>query len=71
MRVTATTKSGGLIWVFLPIFIVASLAQGVECRTPRVAIIGSGVGGSGTAYYLKEKLPEVDIVVFEKNEEPG
>jgi len=70
MRVTGASGFAGLVRVCLPLLLV-SLARSVDCRTPRVAIIGSGVGGSGTAYYLKEKLPDVDIVVFEKNEEPG
>jgi prenylcysteine oxidase/farnesylcysteine lyase len=38
--------------------------------TEKVAIIGSGVGGSSTAYFLK-KLKEVDITVFERNDRIG
>jgi hypothetical protein len=37
-----------------------------------VAIIGSGMGGSGTAYFLREKMGmNVEIVVFEKAAEAG
>jgi len=32
----------------------------------KVAIVGAGIGGASTGYFLSQLLPEVDITVFEK-----
>jgi len=38
--------------------------------TPRIAIIGAGISGAATAYYLNNAT-SAEIVVFERNKNPG
>lgn len=38
---------------------------------PRVAIIGSGICGTTTAYYLAQKFSDLDITIFEKEKTVG
>jgi prenylcysteine oxidase/farnesylcysteine lyase len=56
-------------WLWIPGSICN---QQSPLQTPKstVAIIGSGVGGSSTAYFLK-KLKDVNITVFERNDRIG
>jgi len=37
----------------------------------RIAIVGAGLSGLATAFYLKRALPEAELVVFEANAGPG
>eukprot|EP01111_Echinosteliopsis_oligospora_P014506 TRINITY_DN5478_c0_g1_i1.p1 TRINITY_DN5478_c0_g1~~TRINITY_DN5478_c0_g1_i1.p1 ORF type:complete len:483 (+),score=106.57 TRINITY_DN5478_c0_g1_i1:363-1811(+) len=34
----------------------------------KVAVIGSGIAGSSSAYYISKLMPQADITLFEKNE---
>ena len=46
----------------------------VPCITavrPRIAVIGSGVGGASTAYFVRQRLPTAHITVFEKAQRTG
>ena len=38
---------------------------------PRVAVIGGGIGGSATAYFLSQRMPGADITVIEMGEVGG
>ncbi|XP_072030757.1 uncharacterized protein [Amphiura filiformis] len=38
---------------------------------PRIAIIGSGIGGSSCAYYLHKLLPNAQLSIFEANDRIG
>ena len=40
-------------------------AIGLVHATPRVAIVGGGVGGASAAFFLKELVPDAEITVFE------
>jgi oxygen-dependent protoporphyrinogen oxidase len=37
----------------------------------RIAIIGGGISGLSLGYFLLEKDPELDLVVFEAEKKPG
>ena len=37
----------------------------------RIAIVGAGLSGLATAFYLKRALPAADLVVFEADQQPG
>jgi oxygen-dependent protoporphyrinogen oxidase len=37
----------------------------------RIAIVGAGLSGLATAFYLKRALPATDLVVFEAEQRPG
>jgi oxygen-dependent protoporphyrinogen oxidase len=37
----------------------------------RIAIIGGGISGLSLAYFLLDKDPELDIIVFESEQRPG
>lgn len=38
---------------------------------PRIAIVGAGISGLATAWYLRQALPHAQVTVFEKNAQPG
>lgn len=40
-------------------------------KKPRIAIIGSGICGTTTAYYLSKKFENIDIQIFEKDQTVG
>jgi prenylcysteine oxidase/farnesylcysteine lyase len=72
---------GTFYFIALPAFSFTALqfskAENVEMKnkaetTPRVAIIGSGIGGSATAHFVREILGEnAQISVFEKANRVG
>ncbi len=37
----------------------------------KIAIVGGGISGLATAFYIKEKNPEISITLFEKDEQLG
>src|SRR5512134_3942064 len=37
----------------------------------RIGIVGAGLSGLATAFYLKRARPDVDLVVFETDPRPG
>jgi len=37
----------------------------------KIAIVGGGISGLATAFYIKEKNPEISITLFEKDEQIG
>lgn len=37
----------------------------------RIGIVGAGMSGLATAFYLKRARPDVDLVIFEANDRPG
>ena len=61
-------KFSANVCLFLCTFL--SLAQEFSSGS-RVAIIGSGIGGSSAAHFLRQLQPDVEIVVFEKHHEVG
>ncbi|MFM7149250.1 MAG: FAD-dependent oxidoreductase, partial [Gemmataceae bacterium] len=38
---------------------------------PRVLIVGAGISGLSLAYFLRQKIPDLNLFVLEKSEEPG
>jgi len=52
-----------------PFFLLFLL--GATAGKQNVAIIGSGVGGSSTAYFLREQGVDADVTVFEASERVG
>ncbi len=43
----------------------------VVLDSPRIAIVGSGIGGSSCAYYLRKFLPNAELSIFEANDRIG
>ena len=43
------------------VLVVVAMAGAREQGRPRVAIVGGGIGGATTAYYLSQRLPGADI----------
>eukprot|EP00164_Ancoracysta_twista_P010040 GFYU01015016.1.p1 GENE.GFYU01015016.1~~GFYU01015016.1.p1 ORF type:complete len:514 (+),score=120.04 GFYU01015016.1:24-1565(+) len=43
----------------------------VSQNAPKVAVVGGGIGGGATSYYLKKLLPNAEITVYEKTERIG
>ena len=37
----------------------------------KIAIIGGGISGLTTAFYIKQENPDIDITLFEKEEKLG
>lgn len=37
----------------------------------KVAIIGAGITGISSAYYLKHYKPDIDVTIFEATNRPG
>jgi protoporphyrinogen/coproporphyrinogen III oxidase len=37
----------------------------------RIGIVGAGLSGLATAFYLKREMPDVDLAIFEASPEPG
>ena len=37
----------------------------------RIGIVGAGLSGLATAFYLKRALPAAELVIFEANPAPG
>ena len=55
-----------VIFVLLTTVVLATLAQtGEKSPSPKVAVIGGGIGGTSVAYFLSERLPGADVTVFE------
>lgn len=42
-----------------------------KVEKPKIAIIGSGICGASSAYYLSQTFPNLDITVFEKSSHVG
>jgi prenylcysteine oxidase/farnesylcysteine lyase len=55
------------------ILLVLYLLVGLACVTlaQRVAIVGGGIGAATTSFYLKNKLPYAEIIVYEKTDRLG
>jgi len=54
------------------VFLVACLNQrGVGGDAPRVAIIGAGIGGTSSAFFLSNEVPGADINIFETSQVGG
>ncbi len=45
-----------------------SSEKGIDMR---IGIVGAGLSGLATAFYLKRALPDAELVIFEANPEPG
>jgi len=60
------TKTSAYVFLILGTLVIDSCAQTGEKRPPKVAIIGGGIGGASVAYFLSQRLPGVDVTVFEK-----
>ena len=43
----------------------------VKDATPKIAIIGGGIGGTSTAFFIKKALPRSQVDVFEKGDVGG
>ncbi|HCY4499335.1 TPA: FAD-dependent oxidoreductase, partial [Staphylococcus aureus] len=39
--------------------------------TKSVAIIGAGITGLSSAYFLKQQDPNIDVTIFEASNRPG
>ena len=37
----------------------------------KIGVIGSGISGASTAFYLSQSLPHAKITIFEKSKIPG
>ena len=48
---------------------IASLGQ--RGGDMRIGIVGAGLSGLATAFYLQRQLPGVDLVIFEAEPRPG
>ena len=51
--------------------ILLGVVAGESTAHPRVAIIGGGIGGASTAYFLREGVPDARIDVYEREEQTG
>ena len=40
-------------------------------KSPRIAIIGGGIGGTAVAYFLKKAIPNAKLTIFEAEENVG
>ena len=56
-----------VIWL-LAILALTDAARG---QSPRIAIIGGGIGGTSVAYFLKKAMPNVHLSIFEANKDIG
>jgi len=65
------TKASACVFLILGTLVIDSFAQTGEKRPPKVAIIGGGIGGASVAYFLSQRLPGVDVTVFEMDRVGG
>ena len=65
------TKTSAYVFLLLGTLVVDSSAQTGEKRPPKVAVIGGGIGGASVAYFLSQRLPGVDVTVFEMDRVGG
>lgn len=50
--------------IFL-VFLSCSGAEAEAVTAPRIAIVGAGIGGAATAYFVRQELPTARVTVFE------
>ena len=70
-RQKMTKTSAAYVFLLLGTLVIDSSAQTGEKRPPKVAIIGGGIGGASVAYFLSQRLPGVDVTVFEMDRVGG
>ena len=56
-----------LVILLVPI-LALNVARG---QSPRIAIIGGGIGGTSVAHFLKKAMPNVHLSIFEANKDIG
>ena len=47
------------------------LKQDVKIKEPRIAVLGGGISGLATAYFLAKKFPNLPITLFESSNRLG
>jgi len=52
------------------IIVMSTFLKCLNCG-PRVAIVGAGIGGASSGYFLSQLLPEAEITIFEENDIGG
>ena len=52
-------------------FKIAQELQEDSQKTPQIAIIGGGIGGTAVAYFLKKSIPNAKLTIFEAKEDVG